>query len=35
MPERMPVVFVSHGVPAALLKASDTVACRREIGRKP
>jgi 4,5-DOPA dioxygenase extradiol len=38
MSERMPVVFVSHGAPDALLKAPDTVACWREIGyrvRKP
>jgi 4,5-DOPA dioxygenase extradiol len=28
----MPVVFVSHGAPDALLKAPDTVACWREIG---
>ena len=32
MSERMPVVFVSHGAPDALLKAPDTVACWREIG---
>lgn len=29
---RMPVVFVSHGAPDALLKAPDAVACWREIG---
>jgi 4,5-DOPA dioxygenase extradiol len=33
MPEHMPVLFVSHGAPDALLKAPDTVACWREIGR--
>lgn len=33
MPERMPVVFVSHGAPDALLKAPDAVACWGEIGR--
>jgi len=33
MSERMPVVFVSHGAPDALLKAPDTVACWREIGQ--
>ncbi len=32
MSERMPVVFVSHGAPDALLKAPDTVACWKEIG---
>jgi 4,5-DOPA dioxygenase extradiol len=32
MSERMPVVFVSHGAPDALLKAPDAVACWREIG---
>jgi aromatic ring-opening dioxygenase catalytic subunit (LigB family) len=31
---RMPVVFVSHGAPDALLKASDAVACWREIGQE-
>lgn len=31
---RMPVVFVSHGAPDALLKAPDAVACWREIGRQ-
>ena len=30
---RMPVVFVSHGAPDALLKAPDSVACWREIGK--
>jgi len=30
---RMPVVFVSHGAPDALLKAPDTVACWRELGQ--
>lgn len=34
MPARMPVVFVSHGAPDALLKAPDAVACWREIGRR-
>ncbi len=34
MPSRMPVVFVSHGAPDALLKAADAVACWREIGEK-
>lgn len=34
MPARMPVVFVSHGAPDALLKAPDAVACWREIGRQ-
>ncbi len=33
MSPRMPVIFVSHGAPDALLKAPDTVACWREIGR--
>jgi 4,5-DOPA dioxygenase extradiol len=28
----MPVVFISHGAPDALLKADDAVACWREIG---
>jgi 4,5-DOPA dioxygenase extradiol len=28
----MPVVFVSHGAPDALLRSPDTVACWREIG---
>lgn len=28
----IPIVFVSHGAPDALLKAPDTVACWREIG---
>jgi len=32
MSARMPVVFVSHGAPDALLKSPDTVACWREIG---
>jgi 4,5-DOPA dioxygenase extradiol len=31
--EHMPVVFVSHGAPDALLKAPDVVACWGEIGR--
>ncbi|MEW6131596.1 MAG: class III extradiol ring-cleavage dioxygenase [Pseudomonadota bacterium] len=34
MAARMPVVFVSHGAPDALLKAPDAVACWREIGRQ-
>jgi len=34
MPARMPVVFVSHGAPDALLKAADAVACWREIGQR-
>ena len=34
MPTRMPVVFVSHGAPDALLKAPDAVACWREIGQR-
>ncbi len=33
MSERMPVVFVSHGAPDALLKAPDAVACWTEIGQ--
>ena len=33
MSVRMPVVFVSHGAPDALLKAPDAVDCWREIGR--
>ena len=33
MSEQMPVVFVSHGAPDALLKAPDAVACWGEIGR--
>lgn len=32
MSARMPVVFVSHGAPDALLRAPSTVACWREIG---
>jgi len=32
MSTRMPVVFVSHGAPDALLKSPDAVACWREIG---
>ncbi len=31
---RMPVVFVSHGAPDALLNAPDAVACWQEIGRQ-
>lgn len=34
MSTRMPVVFVSHGAPDALLKAPDAVDCWREIGRQ-
>jgi 4,5-DOPA dioxygenase extradiol len=30
----MPVVFISHGAPDALLKAPDTVNCWREIGKR-
>lgn len=33
MSEHMPVVFVSHGAPDALLKAPDAVACWGGIGR--
>lgn len=33
MAARMPVVFVSHGAPDALLNAPDAVACWREIGQ--
>ena len=33
MAVRMPVVFISHGAPDALLKAPDAVACWREIGQ--
>lgn len=33
MSDRMPVVFVSHGAPDALLKAPDTIACWGKIGR--
>jgi 4,5-DOPA dioxygenase extradiol len=32
--ERMPVVFVSHGAPDALLKAPDAVDCWRDIGQQ-
>ncbi|MFA5170473.1 MAG: class III extradiol ring-cleavage dioxygenase [Sulfuriferula sp.] len=31
---RMPVVFVSHGAPDALLNAPDAVACWRELGQQ-
>jgi 4,5-DOPA dioxygenase extradiol len=31
---RMPVVFVSHGAPDALLKSQDTIACWREFGQR-
>ncbi len=34
MTSRMPVVFVSHGAPDALLKAPDTVGCWREIAKR-
>jgi 4,5-DOPA dioxygenase extradiol len=34
MDTRMPVVFISHGAPDALLKAPDAVACWREIGQR-
>lgn len=34
MPVRMPIVFVSHGAPDALLKAPDTVACWQDIGMR-
>lgn len=34
MSGRMPVVFVSHGAPDALLKASDAVDCWRTLGRQ-
>ena len=34
MKPRMPVIFVSHGAPDALLKAADTVSAWREIGRR-
>lgn len=34
MSARMPVIFVSHGAPDALLKAPDAVACWREIGQR-
>jgi 4,5-DOPA dioxygenase extradiol len=33
MSVRMPVAFVSHGAPDALLKAPDAVACWRELAR--
>lgn len=33
MYEHMPVVFVSHGAPDALLKTPDAVACWSEIGK--
>lgn len=32
MSSRMPVIFISHGAPDALLKAPSAVACWREIG---
>lgn len=34
MSARLPVVFVSHGAPDALLRAPDAVACWREIGQR-
>jgi len=34
MTPSMPVVFVSHGAPDALLKAPDTVGCWRKIGMR-
>jgi 4,5-DOPA dioxygenase extradiol len=34
MSARMPVVFVSHGAPDALLKAPDAVTCWRDIGQQ-
>ncbi len=34
MTDRLPVVFVSHGAPDALLKARDTVECWRQIGQQ-
>ena len=34
MSKRMPVVFVSHGAPDALLKSPDAVAAWREIGHQ-
>ncbi len=34
MPGRMPVVFISHGAPDALMKAPDAVACWRDIGQQ-
>lgn len=34
MNARMPVVFISHGAPDALLNAPDAVACWREIGQR-
>jgi 4,5-DOPA dioxygenase extradiol len=33
MTSSMPVIFVSHGAPDALLKAPDTVSCWREIAK--
>lgn len=32
MPTRMPVVFISHGAPDALLNAPEAVSCWREMG---
>jgi 4,5-DOPA dioxygenase extradiol len=34
MSARMPVVFVSHGAPDALLNAPDAVACWQQIGQQ-
>jgi 4,5-DOPA dioxygenase extradiol len=34
MTDRLPVVFISHGAPDALLKAKDTVECWRQIGQQ-
>jgi 4,5-DOPA dioxygenase extradiol len=34
MPDRMPVVFISHGAPDALLNAPDAVACWQGLGRR-
>ncbi len=34
MPGRLPVVFVSHGSPEALLEAAGAVACWRGLGRR-
>jgi 4,5-DOPA dioxygenase extradiol len=34
MHQRMPVVFVSHGAPDALLNAPDAVSCWQELGQQ-
>ncbi len=34
MTDRLPVIFVSHGAPDALLKSADTVECWRQIGQQ-